>query len=115
MLSTHEIDDDQLDLIFKALGDRTRRSLLARLSEGAAPVTELSEPFDMSLAAVSKHIRVLEKAGLVARSVDGRIHRCALRAEPLSNASDWLEQYRVFWQDHLAALADYVTSGKADE
>lgn len=100
--------DDRLDLIFRALGDRTRRALLARLAQGPAKVTELAEPFAMSLPAVSKHLKVLERAELVARSVDGRVHRCSLRPETLETVSDWLEFYRVFWQDNLDALARYV-------
>jgi DNA-binding transcriptional ArsR family regulator len=100
--------DDRLDLLFRALGDRTRRALLARLAEKPAMVTELAEPFAMSLPAVSRHIRVLERARLVVRKVDGRVHRCALDPAPLKSAEAWLSHYRQFWEGQLAALARYV-------
>jgi DNA-binding transcriptional ArsR family regulator len=101
---------NQLDLLFSALGDRTRRALLARLARSPAIVTELAAPFDLSLPAVSRHIRVLEAAGLVRRTVEGRIHRCALAAEPLRTADAWLQHYRHFWDSNLEALAQYVES-----
>jgi DNA-binding transcriptional ArsR family regulator len=100
--------EDQLDLIFRALGDRTRRALLARLAERPAMVTELAQPFAMSLPAVSRHIRVLERAGLVARAVDGRVHHCSLSAAPLKDIEKWLRQYRRFWESTLDSLARYV-------
>ena len=109
---TADPNDDRLDLIFHALADRTRRALLARLANGSERVTNLAIPFDMSLNAVSKHIRVLERAGLVARSVNGRIHRCSLGAEPLHEITQWLDYYRTFWEDALAAIADYVESDR---
>lgn len=104
----------QLDLIFRALGDGTRRALLAKLAEKPAMVTELAKPFAMSLPAVSRHIRVLEQAGLVAREVDGRVHHCSLSAEPLKDVERWLTQYRRFWEGTLDSLARYVEddSGK---
>jgi DNA-binding transcriptional ArsR family regulator len=102
--------DDRLDLLFRALGDRTRRALLARLAEKPAMVTELAEPFAMSLPAVSRHIRVLERARLVVRKVDGRVHRCAFDPAPLQTAEAWLMHYRQFWEGQLAALARYVGS-----
>ena len=108
----NKTDDDRLDLIFHALADRTRRTLLARLAGGPTRVTDLAAPFAMSLNAVSKHIRVLEGAGLVVRTVDGRVHRCALGTEPLHEITRWLDYYRVFWEDALAAIADYVESGR---
>src|SRR6266852_5734156 len=89
--------EDRLDLIFRALGDRTRRALLARLAQAPAMVTELAEPFDMSLPAVSRHIKVLERARLVRRTVDGRVHHCALDIEPLQDVEEWIGQYRRFW------------------
>ena len=98
----------QLDLIFRALGDRTRRRLLARLAKRPAMITELAEPFAMSLPAVSRHVRVLERAGLVAREVDGRVHQCSLSAAPLQNAEKWLRQYQRFWEGTLDSLARYV-------
>jgi DNA-binding transcriptional ArsR family regulator len=100
--------DARLDLIFRALGDRTRRTLLARLARGPAMITELAEPFGISLPAVSRHIRVLERARLVARTVDGRVHRCSLRAVPLREAERWLTNYRQFWMGTLDALARHV-------
>jgi DNA-binding transcriptional ArsR family regulator len=100
--------DDRLDAVFHALGDRTRRALLARLASRPARVTELARPFDMSLPAVSRHIRVLESAGLIARSVDGRVHQCSLAAAPMKTAEAWLERYRRFWEGNLDALARLV-------
>jgi DNA-binding transcriptional ArsR family regulator len=100
--------NDRLDRIFHALGDRTRRTLLARLARRPAMITELAEPFAMSLPGVSRHIRVLENAGLVVRSVDGRVHQCSLDAEPLKSVEAWLKHYRRFWEDNLEALANYV-------
>lgn len=101
----------RLDLIFRALGDRTRRKLLARLAEKPAMVTELAEPFAMSLPAVSRHIRVLEKAGLVSREVDGRVHHCSLQPAPLKNIEAWLAHYRNFWEGALESLARHVEDG----
>lgn len=100
--------EDRLDLVFRALGDRTRRALLARLAIRPAMVTELARPFAMSLPAVSRHIRVLERARLVARSIDGRVHRCALDVAPLETAEAWLSRHRRFWTESLEALARYV-------
>jgi len=104
--------DDRLDAVFHALGDRTRRALLARLASRPAMITELAHPFAMSLPAVSRHIRVLEGAGLVTRSVDGRMHRCSLNPKPFKTIEGWLIHYRKFWEDNLAALANYVESGQ---
>jgi DNA-binding transcriptional ArsR family regulator len=98
----------QLDEIFGALADPTRRAILARLTKGDALVTEIAEPFDISLAAVSKHVRVLERAGLVHRTVVGREHRCALSPRPLRAAADWVEHYRAFWETRLDALEQFV-------
>ena len=104
--------DDRLDRVFHALADRTRRALMARLRGGPAMVTELAAPFAMSLNAVSKHIRVLEAAGLIDRTVDGRIHHCALAADPLSSADAWLAHYRAFWDGTLQSIADYAEGHK---
>jgi DNA-binding transcriptional ArsR family regulator len=101
-------NEERLDAIFQALGDCTRRALLARLARSPARITDLAKPFAISLPAVSKHIRVLEQAGLVRRSVDGRVHQCTLDAQPLQDAASWLSYYRRFWDDNLAALAAYV-------
>jgi DNA-binding transcriptional ArsR family regulator len=103
--------EQRLDLILHALSDRTRRGLLQRLAAGPAKVGELAEPFAMTRVAVSKHLRVLEKARLISRTVDGRIHRCALRAAPLREVDRWLKDYRVFWTHTLDALAHYAESG----
>jgi DNA-binding transcriptional ArsR family regulator len=100
--------DEQLDAIFHALGDRTRRALIAHLAKAPARITELAAPFAMSLPAVSRHIRVLEEAGLVARRVDGRVHQCSLRAQSLSDATGWLKQYQQFWEGGLESLARFV-------
>jgi DNA-binding transcriptional ArsR family regulator len=106
--------DDRLDAVFHALGDRTRRALLARLATRPARVTELARPFDMSLPAVSRHIRVLEAAGLIVRSVDGRVHQCSLAAAPMKTAEAWLNHYRGFWQGSLDALARMVEAETDD-
>ena len=98
----------ELDLLFRALGDRTRRALLARLAEEPARVTDLAEPFAMSLPAVSRHIRVLERARLVVRSIDGRVHHCFLDPLPLAAVDAWLAHYHRFWTCNLDALARYV-------
>ena len=109
----HKISaDDRLDAVFHALGHSTRRALLARLAKRPAMITELADPFAMSLPAVSRHIRVLEDAGLVTRSVDGRMHRCSLNPKPFKTIEGWLSHYRKFWEDNLAALAQYVESGQ---
>ena len=100
--------EDQLDRVFGALADRTRRALLARLAERPAIVTELAAPFDMSLPAVSRHIRVLERARLVERAVDGRMHLCSLQPKSLTAVEAWLRHYRHFWAGTLGALAHYV-------
>ena len=97
-----------LDRIFQALGNRTRRALLARLADGPQTVTVLAAPFRMSLPAVSRHIRVLEETGLLARTVAGRLHSCSLDAAPLRDADRWLAHYRPFWEGTLRSLAAYV-------
>jgi DNA-binding transcriptional ArsR family regulator len=104
--------EDRLDLVFRALADPTRRALLGSLARGPAKVTDLAEPFKMSLPAVSKHLKVLERAGLLVRAVDGRVHRCSLSAEPLWEAEQWLSSYRPFWEQTLDALARYVEEDK---
>ena len=98
------LEPDALDRTFSALGDPTRRSMLALLSRGDRTVSELAAPFAMSLAAASKHVKVLERAGLVRREVDGRTHRLSLDAEPLAAAAEWTIGYRRFWGDRLDAL-----------
>src|SRR5450432_3648187 len=110
--SQNAMPDDQLDLVFHALSDRTRRALIARLAEGPCKITDLAAPFHMSLPAVSKHLRVLESAQLVSRSIEGRVHRCSLIADPLEKADLWMNRYRSFWEDTLDALANYVERPK---
>jgi DNA-binding transcriptional ArsR family regulator len=105
--------DDRLDRVFAALSDRTRRSVLVRLARAPSTISELAEPFAMSLPAVSKHIRVLEHAGLVTRDIEGRVHRCTLDPAPLATVDRWLTHYRVFWHDTLDALANFVEKGDA--
>jgi DNA-binding transcriptional ArsR family regulator len=99
-----------LDATFGALADPTRRAILARLAQGENTVTELAAPFHVSLPAVSKHLRVLESAGLLQRKIDGRIHRCRLAAQPMKDAAAWIETYRAFWEAQLDALANYLES-----
>jgi DNA-binding transcriptional ArsR family regulator len=99
---------DPLSATLFALADPTRRGILARLASGDATVTELAEPYDMSLAAVSKHLKVLEGAGLVSRSRDAQWRPCHLEAEPLQSVADWLEGYRRFWERSLDGLRDYL-------
>src|SRR6187200_1877219 len=99
----------QLDGVFNALSDPTRRAILARLSGSEARVTDIAADFPMSLNSISKHIRMLERAGLVRRSVVGREHRLSLNAAPLAEASAWIDHYRRFWENRLAALDDFVT------
>ena len=97
-----------LDRTFAALSDGTRRAIVAQLAEGESSLSDLAEPFDMSLTAVSKHIRVLNEAGLVSVSKRGRTRYCRLEAEPMKDASDWLDDYRKFWVDRFGALARYL-------
>ena len=101
---TSESDPHGLDRIFRALGDRTRRDMLRRLADGDQTVGELAEPCDMSLAAASKHVRVLERAGLVRRTVRGRTHHCRLAAGRLADAQRWLAFYQRFWTARFDAL-----------
>jgi len=100
---------DHLSTTFAALADPTRRAILARLSLGELSVTELAEPFEMSMPAVSKHLKVLERAGLIARSREAQWRRCRLDAAPLREVSDWLEGYRSFWEQSLDRLDAYLT------
>jgi DNA-binding transcriptional ArsR family regulator len=99
---------DQLSRTFAALADPTRRAILARLSEGQTTVTELAEPHDMSLPAISKHLSVLERSGLIERSRDAQWRPCTLKAAPLKAAVDWLEDYRRHWEESLDRLDEYL-------
>ncbi|HEX9473304.1 MAG TPA: metalloregulator ArsR/SmtB family transcription factor [Steroidobacteraceae bacterium] len=100
--------EDRLDAILHALAHRTRRTLLKRLAAGPAMVGELAEPIAMTRVAVSKHLRVLEEARLISRTIDGRMHRCALRPEVLQDVERWLSGYREFWTKRLEALARFA-------
>ena len=99
---------DRLSTTFAALADPTRRAILARLIAGEASVNALAEPFEMSLPAVSKHLKVLENAGLIARGREAQWRPCRLEAAPLKDAVDWLEHYRRFWEDRLDGLGVYL-------
>jgi DNA-binding transcriptional ArsR family regulator len=99
---------DHLTTTFSALADPTRRAILARLASGEASVTELAEPFDMSLPAISKHLKVLGHASLITRSRDAQWRPCRLAARPLKGAADWLEHYRIFWEQSLDRLEVYL-------
>jgi DNA-binding transcriptional ArsR family regulator len=99
---------DQLSLTFAALADPTRRAILARLTSGQTTVTELAEPHDMSLPAISKHLRVLERSGLIERARDAQWRPCRLKAAPMKEAVDWLENYRRHWEESLDRLDDYL-------
>jgi len=99
---------DQLSSTFAALADPTRRAILARLASGEASVTELAEPFEMSLPAISKHLKVLQRAGLIARSREAQWRPCRLAAGPLKDVADWIEHYRRFWEESLDRLEDYL-------
>jgi DNA-binding transcriptional ArsR family regulator len=98
----------RLDQVFSALGDPTRREILQSLARHPATITEIARPFRFSLNAISKHVMVLEQAGLVRREIRGREHHCRINARPLREANDWLERYRQFWELRLDALELYV-------
>jgi len=101
---------DPLSQTFSALADPTRRAMLARLSQGEASVTDLAQPFlkEMSLPAITKHLKVLEKAGLVTKTRDAQWRPCKLNGAPLRNVSDWMEQYRIFWEESFDRLEAYL-------
>jgi DNA-binding transcriptional ArsR family regulator len=99
---------NHLDATFAALADPTRRAILARLSKGAASVGQLAEPFQMTLPAVSKHLKVLERAGLISRSRDAQWRPCRLEAGPLKEANDWIDQYRQFWEERFDRLDEFL-------
>ena len=106
---------DQLSLTFAALADPTRRAILARLASGACSVTELAEPFDMSMPAVSKHLRVLERAGLIARGREAQWRPCRIEAGPLKDVAEWADRYRHIWEARLDRLDDYLQELKDKE
>jgi DNA-binding transcriptional ArsR family regulator len=99
---------DSLSSVLFAIADPTRRGLLARLAEGDATVGELAAPFPMSLAAISKHLKVLEGAGLISRGREAQWRPCHLEAEPLQAVADWVQDYRAFWEKNLDSLGDYL-------
>lgn len=105
MLKSQVVD---LDLVLAALAHPIRRAIVERLAEGACTVKDLAEPHDVSAPAISQHLRVLEEAGLLRRTPDGRVRRCALRTEPLSAAFSWFLQYRAFWESELDLIQEEV-------
>jgi DNA-binding transcriptional ArsR family regulator len=106
---------DPLSATFAALADPTRRAILARLASGECSVTTLAEPFDMSMPAVSKHLRVLERAGLIARTREAQWRPCRIEAGPLKDVAEWTEQYRHIWERRLDRLDDYLQKLKTKE
>jgi DNA-binding transcriptional ArsR family regulator len=106
---------DPLSTTLAALADPTRRAILARLASGEASVTELTEPFEMSMPAISKHLKVLERAGLIARGREAQWRPCRLEAAPLRDVADWVEHYRSFWEQSLDRLDDYLRELKKKE
>ncbi len=110
-----DVLEAQLDKTFAALSDPTRRAIVERLADGEASVTELAAPFAMSLPAVSKHLKVLEKAGLISRGRKAQWRPCRLEPEPLKEASDWLEEYRRLWEERLDRLDEYLRTLQGKE
>ncbi len=106
--------DDSISSTFAALADPTRRAILARLALGETSVTKLAEPFEMSMPAVSKHLRVLERAGLITRGREAQWRPCKLKAEPLREAAGWLEEYRQFWEQSFNRLDEYLQRLQAE-
>jgi DNA-binding transcriptional ArsR family regulator len=106
--------NDSISSTFAALADPTRRAILARLALGETSVTELAEPFEMSMPAVSKHLRVLERAGLITRGREAQWRPCKLKAEPLREAAGWLDEYRQFWEQSFDRLDDYLQRLQAE-
>jgi DNA-binding transcriptional ArsR family regulator len=106
---------DQISSTFSALADPTRRAILARLALGETSVTELASPFEMSMPAISRHLKVLERAGLIARGREAQWRPCKLKAEPLKQAADWLDEYRRFWDESFDRLGEYLQELQAKE
>jgi DNA-binding transcriptional ArsR family regulator len=117
MASKHsrESSPDQLSATLGALADPTRRGILAHLMSGEATVTELAEPFEMSMAAISKHLKVLEQAGLISRGRAAQWRPCRIKAAPLKEVADWVENYRMAWEKRLDRLHDYLEEVQAKE
>jgi DNA-binding transcriptional ArsR family regulator len=106
---------DQISSTFSALADPTRRAILARLALGETSVTDLASPFEMSMPAISRHLKVLERAGLIARGREAQWRPCKLKAEPLKQAADYLEEYRRFWEESFDRLDEYLKTLQAKE
>lgn len=106
---------DEVDAVFSALGNATRRAIVVRLADGEASVSELAAPFGISLPAVTQHLGVLERAGLVEHHKEGRVRRCRLRPAPLQVVDDWVRDYRVFWDTRIDSLADHLRGRSADD
>lgn len=106
---------DQLSITFQALADPTRRAILARLTDGEATVNELAEPFPITLQAVSKHLKVLERAGLITQTRSAQWRPCRLRAEPLGDVTEWLERYRRFWEESFDRLEEHLRAMQEGE
>lgn len=115
LMVKYEMNADRLTTTFAALADPTRRAILARLVTGEASVSELAEPFAMSLPAVSKHLKVLEKAGLITRGHHAQWRPCQLKAAPLKDVADWVDHYQHFWEESFDRLGDYLAGLKAEE
>lgn len=111
-MSLEQTNPDSLSATFAALADPTRRAILARLASGETSVTQLAEPFEMSMPAISKHLKVLERAGLIARGREAQWRPCRLEPAPLKQASDWIEDYRRFWEESFDRLDEYLTELK---
>ena len=109
-MATTAIDDEQLDELFSALANGTRRAILVRLRRGEATVNELAEPFDLSLPAISKHLKALERAGLIVRTQRAQYRPCTLRPEAIARVSTWAEQYRPLWEDRLDRMGAYLAT-----
>lgn len=109
------MSSDQLSATFAALADPTRRAILARLARGEASVKELAEPFAISAPAVTKHLKVLERAGLISRGRTAQWRPCRLEAKPLQDVADWVEQYHKFWDENMDRLEDYLREIQAQE
>ena len=106
---------DPLSLTFSALAEPTRRAILLRLVDGEKTVGEIAEPFNLSRPAITKHLKVLQKAGLITQGRDAQWRPCKLNAKPLENANEWLEQYRVYWEESFDRLEEYLKTVKSEE
>ena len=115
MLVKYKMPADQLTSTFAALADPTRRAILAHLMTGEASVTELAEPFEMSMPAISRHLKVLETAGLISRGRAAQWRPCRIQAAPLKQVADWVEEYRMAWEQRLDRLHDYLAEVQAKE